>query len=123
MALYDQVFLKVDGGLAAENTTIDTEIVSDIQQVMSIPKGFAGVTPSPHTRTVTAESVVPVSGFEFDYEAAFLNSQEVELTLQLGGSGKETVTKGYFTNVSVSAGVGRTATVSFQFVGTAASFA
>lgn len=123
MALYDQMFLFVDGGLAAENTTIDTEIVSDVQQVMTIAKGFAGITPSPHTRTVSAESVIPVSGFEFDYESAFLNSQEVELTLQQGGSGKKTVTKGYFTNVAVSAGVGRTATVSFQFVGTAAAFA
>ena len=123
MALYDQIFMFIDGGLAAENTTVDTEITSDVQQVMTIVKGFAGITPSPHTRTITAESVIPVSGFEFDYESAFLNSQEVEITLQQGGSGKKTVSKGYFTNVSVSAGVGRTATVSFQFVGTAAAFA
>ena len=113
----------VDGGLAAENTTVDSEIVSDIQQVMTIAKGFAGVTPSPHTRTISAESMVPVSGFEFDYETAFLTTQEVELTLQQGGSGKKTTSKGYFTNVAVSAGVGRSATVSFQFVGTAAAFA
>lgn len=123
MAIYDQLFMHVDGGLAAENTTIDTELVSDIQQVMTIAKGFAGVTPSPHTRTVSAESVIPISGFEFDYEKAFLETQEVTLTFSQGGSGKKVTTKGYFTNVSVSAGVGRTATVSFQFVGTASAFA
>jgi hypothetical protein len=123
MALYDQIFMFVDGGLAAENTTVDTEISSDVQQVMTIAKGFAGITPSPHVRTITAESVVPVAGFEFDYESAFLNSQEVEIVLQQGGSGKKTTSRGYFTNVSVSAGVGRTATVSFQFVGTAQAFA
>ena len=115
--------MKIDGGLAAENTTVDTEITSDIQQVLTITKGFAGVTPSPHVRTISAESVIPVSGFEFDYETAFLNTQEVTIKLELGGSGKKTTSKGYFTSVPVSAGVGRTATVSFQFVGTAAAFA
>jgi hypothetical protein len=123
MALYDQIFQFVDGALAAENTTVDTEITSDVQQVMTIPKGFAGITPSPHVRTITSESVVPVTGFEFDYESAFLNSQEVEITLQQGGSGKKTTSRGYFTNVAVSAGVGRTNTVSYQFVGTAEPFA
>lgn len=123
MALYDQVFMKIDGGLAAENTSISTEITSDVQQVMTIPKGFAGITPSPHTRTISADSVIPVSGFEFDYEVAFLNSQEVEISLELGASGKKATSKGYFTAVSVSAGVGQTATVSFEFVGTAEEFA
>ncbi len=116
------MFMYIDGGLAAENTTIDTEITSDIQQVMTLAKGFAGVTPSPHVRTINAESVIPISGFEFDYENAFLNSQEVEITLQFGGNGQKTSSKGYFTSVPVSAGVGRTATVSFQFVGTAEAF-
>ena len=123
MALYDQIFMFIDTGLAAENTTVDTELSSDVQQVLTIAKGFAGITPSPHVRTITAESVIPVSGFEFDYETAFLNSQEVAITLQQGGSGKKVDSDGYFTNVAVSAGVGRTATVSFQFVGTAAAFA
>lgn len=123
MALYDQAFIFIDGGLAAEATTVDTEITSDVQQVMTLAKGFAGITPSPHTRTVSVESMIPVSGFEFDYETAFLESQEVSIDIQLGGSGKKTSTLGYFTGVTVSAGVGRTATVSFEFVGTAAPFA
>ena len=123
MALYDQVFAFVDGGLAAENTTLDTELSSDVQQVMTLVKGFAGITPSPFVRTISAESMVPVTGFEFDYETAFLLSQEVSITLQLGGSGKKCDSKGYFTGVSLSSGVGRTTSVSFQFVGTPEAFA
>ncbi len=123
MSLYDQMYLFVDGGLAAEATTIDTEITSDVQQIMTLVKGFAGITPSPHVRTVSTENMVPVTGFEFDFEQSFLDSTEVTLLLQQGGSGKKASTVGYFTNVAVSAGVGRTNTITFQFVGTAEAFA
>lgn len=123
MALYDQIFLFINGGLMAENTSIDTELSSDVQQVMTIVKQFAGITPSPIVRTVTAENVVPLTGFEFDFEQKFIDSEEIEIMLQQGGSGKKTTSKGYFTGVPVSSGVGKTATVSFSFVGTASAFA
>ena len=123
MALYDQIFLFINGQLMAENTQIDTELSSDVQQVMTIVKQFAGITPSPIVRTVTGENVIPLTGFEFDFEQKFIDSEEVEIMLQQGGSGKKTTSKGYFTGVPVSAGVGKTATVSFSFVGSASPFA
>ncbi len=123
MALYDQIFLFINGALMAENTSIDTELSSDVQQVMTIVKQFAGITPSPIVRTVTAENVIPLTGFEFDFEQKFIDSEEVEIMLQQGGSGKKTTSKGYFTGVPVSSGVGKTATVSFSFVGTPSAFA
>lgn len=123
MALYDQVYAYIDGGLMAEAISINTALEGDNQPALTIVKGFAGITPSPKTRTISVESAVPSTGFEFDFEQAFLDSAEVEIVLQLGSNGKECTSRGYFTTVPVSAGVGQAATISFEFTGTPEAFA
>ena len=122
MALYSQIYLYMNGILLAENTTIETSLEADIQDVMTIAKNWAGITPSPITRTVTGNNVIPLSGVEFDFEQKMMDSEEVELMMQEGGSGKKCVTKGYITNVPRSAGVGATTTISFTFKGTPSKF-
>ena len=122
MALYSQIYLTVNGVPLAENTTVETSLEADIQDVMTISKGWAGITPSPITRSVTANNVVPLSGVEFDFEQKMMDSEEVELMMQEGGSGKKCVTRGYITNVPRSAGVGATTTISFTFKGTKSKF-
>ena len=121
MALYSQIYLTVNGVPLAENTTVETSLEADIQDVMTISKGWAGITPSPITRSVTANNVVPLSGVEFDFEQKMMDSEEVELMMQEGGSGKKCVTR-YITNVPRSAGVGATTTISFTFKGTKSKF-
>ena len=122
MALYSQIYLTVNGVPLAESTTVETSLEADIQDVMTISKGWAGITPSPITRSVTANNVVPLSGVEFDFEQKMMDSEEVELMMQEGGSGKKCVTRGYITNVPRSAGVGATTTISFTFKGTKSKF-
>ena len=41
--LYDQVFIEVQGQLLAENTSINTDLTSDDQDVMTTVKGWSGV--------------------------------------------------------------------------------
>jgi hypothetical protein len=122
MALYSNCVLYCDGILLANNTTIDTELVSDDQEVMTIPLGWAGLSPSPDKRTVSATNVSPIAGEDYDFEGAKINRTNVELKIQQVGSGKSCVTKGYITSVKRSAGVGQTANISFDFVGTPALF-
>jgi hypothetical protein len=122
MALYSQIYLFVNGVPLAENTTVETSLEADIQDVLTISKGWAGITPSPITRTVTANNVVPLSGVEFNFEQKMMDNEEVELMMQEGGSGKKCVTRGYITNVPRSAGVGATTTISFTFKGTKSKF-
>ncbi len=117
MAIYDQVYAFYKGALISEQTSVETSLESDIQRVMTLPKGFAGITPSPHIRTIKVENVVPIGGIELEIEDAFRNSEEVELQLQLGGSGQKCTSKGFIESVQISSGVGRTTTLSFSFVG------
>ena len=122
MALYQQIYITVNGIRLAENTTIETSLSADIQDVMTTAKGWAGITPSPIVRTITANNVVPLSGVEFDFEGKMHDFEEVEIMLQEGGSGAKCVTKGYITDVPRSAGVGATTTVSFTFKGKGTAF-
>ena len=122
MALYHQIYMYFNGALAVENTTIETSLEADDQDAETIPKGWAGITPAPRKRKVSGDSLIPNTGFEFRFEKAFLEAEEVEIKLQHGGSGKTCVSKGYFRSVKVGAGVGKSATVSFEFTGTASEF-
>lgn len=122
MALYSQIYLYFNGNALAENTTIETSLEADIQDVMTIGRDWAGITPSPVVRTVTATNVIPLTGAEVDFEQKMLDNEEVEIMMQEGGTGKKCTTKGYITNVPRSAGVGQTTTINFTFRGKPSKF-
>ena len=122
MALYREIFLFANGILLAENTTVETALEADIQDVTTTVKNWAGITPAPIIRTITASNVVPLPGVEFDFEQKMIDFEEVEMMMQEGGSGKKCVTKGYIVNVPRSAGVGATTTISFTFRSTPSKF-
>lgn len=120
--VYDQIYVYINGNVLVEGTQVQTGLESDDQKVMTILKGFAGISPSPDVRVVKMENVVPSTGFEFDFEAAKLNRELVELKLQSGATGKTMISRGFIMVVSLDSGVGKTTTVSFDFVGEPAKF-
>lgn len=122
MPLYRNMYLTINQILLCENTSIETSLSADIQDVLTIQKGWAGITPAPITRTVTANNVVPLSGVEFDFEQKMMDNEEVEIQLQELGSGKMCVTKGYITDVPRSTGVGAVTSISFTFKGNKSKF-
>lgn len=120
--LYPSIFLYANGVLLAENTEIETALEANIQDVETTVKGWAGITPSPIMRTITANNVIPLPGVEFDFEQKMLDYEELEIMMQEGGSGKKCITKGYIMNVPRSAGVGKVSTINFTFHGTPTAF-
>ena len=122
MAIYGQVYLFVNGIALAENTTIESSLESDAQDVFTTVLDWAGITPAPIVRTVTASNVIPLAGVEFDFEQKMIDREEVEIMLQEGGSGKKCISTGFITNVPRSAGVGQTTTISFTFKGEPSKF-
>ena len=124
MALYSQINLYLNGNLLAENTTIETSLEADIQDVMTITQNWAGITPSPIVRVVTATNVIPVGGGDpEDFEQLMLKNTECTLKMvELGDPVKTCITTGYITNVPRSAGVGQTTSIAFTFRGRATRF-
>lgn len=115
--VYDQIYLYINGKLMVESISVQTGLESDDQKVMTLVKGFAGITPSPDVRTVKVENAVPSTGFEFDFERAKKERWLVEVRLQSGATGKSMTSKGFILHVSIEAGVGKQLMVSFDFVG------
>lgn len=115
--LYDQVYVFVDGALLSEALTVATGLESDDQDVATMVKGFAGLTPGPQRRTVKVENAVPSAGFEYPFEKKYKDRSVVQIKLQSGSTGKSMVSDGFFTGVNVDAGVGKSTSVSFEFKG------
>jgi len=122
MGLYSQIYLKMNGVLLAENTTIESALEADVQDVFTIVRNWSGITPAPIVRSATGSNVIPLSGVEFNFEQKMMDFEEVGLNMQEGGSGKVCSSDGYITNVPRSAGVGQTTTISFSFRGTPSAF-
>jgi hypothetical protein len=115
--LYDQAVMFLNGALLTDNTTVSVSYEGDDQDVMTIPKGWAGITPSPRKLMVKFELLIPKDGPEFDLIGKFLNSEKVTLGLQLLGSGKKVTSDGYLRNPNMEFGVGQTAKISCEFHG------
>lgn len=113
--IYDQIFGYWNGGLFSESTKIDTELRTDAQPIATQIKDFGGMTPSPLTRSVTAEFVIPLGGDEYDFEGAMARREFGVLKL-LQMSGKQYEGSAYITSVKKSAGVGQTTNMSVEFV-------
>jgi hypothetical protein len=116
--LYDNVFPYINGAQLTEAMQVQASLSSDDQSVMTIAKGFAGISPSPDIRECTIEQAVPVSDFDVGrLEEYKLNRTIVTLGLQFGGSGQRVETNGFIMSVSIDAGVGKTTTLSLTFRG------
>jgi hypothetical protein len=115
--LYDQVYIYINGKLLAENTSVSTSLESDQQEVKTLVRGFAGISPGPVHRVIDLENVVPVKGMEFAIEKAFLESAELDVRLQLGGSGAKYEGKGFVrSGIKVSGGVGKTTDLAYSLI-------
>ena len=117
MQLYDQMYAYINGKLLAENTSIGTELTGQQQEVDTLVRGFAGISPGPDKRTISFENVIPVSGMEVEVEKFYLNKVELDVRLQQGGSGRKYEGKGFVQpGIKVDSGVGKTTTLSFSMV-------
>ena len=45
MQIYDQMYAYINGKLLAENTSIGTELTGNQQEVDTLVRGFAGISP------------------------------------------------------------------------------
>jgi hypothetical protein len=123
MAIYNNLYIYVDGQLLAENQSLDISLQSSgSEEIISISDGWLGHETGAHFLVVSGELAVPFDGSELD---AFLRAwykQKSHLTILEGGGGKTLSTEGYFINPSRRSGVGQNLVLSFMFHGTPDSF-
>lgn len=122
MAIYDQIYVYWNGSLLQENTKVDVSVEGDNQPALTTVKGFSGITPSPKMTMVKLDNLMPPTGVEVDAFKLFIESTEGEIKLQSGATGKSLTSKGFLEAPAIGAGVGQTASQTWSFRGTPASF-
>lgn len=124
MAVYDQIAVRINGKLLAENVKVDIQLESSDQDVFTIIQNtLAGQTPGPKKVVGKLDNVVPPTGFEFDAFQKCNDSEEVTVQYIQMSSGKSLTSEGTFVrNPSLSSGVGQTQAFNFELHGKTANW-
>jgi hypothetical protein len=120
--VYDQLYIFWNGDLLQENTSAEIDLDGDDQDVLTIPKGWAGQTPSPKKTMVRLGNVVPPTGQEVDAWEYALTSKKGTMRVTSGATGKSITSEGFIRKPKLSAGVGKNVDQNFEFHGTPAGW-
>ena len=112
---YEKGALFADGQLLAEVINFSVSIDSKAQEINTMQKGFAGMSPGSEMTQIEVTSAIPRAGVEYESLAKLQGLKVVEMVLFAGA--KKSSTKGYITNVQMQFGADRASEVSFTFKG------
>jgi hypothetical protein len=114
--IYTLSYITINGRLLAEHVTASLQRMSNANTVLTLGKGFAGVSPGAKMCTISVENAVPSANFEYDPGDDISNNAIVEIGV-IGPGGKSAVSRGYIGKDSFSQGVNSEAKMSFEFQG------
>ena len=120
--VYEQVYFYVDGQLDGENTGFKLMLEGDDQPVLTIPKPFAGITPSPKMTRAQVKDVIPPTGMVFDAFESFLLSTVHEFRAVSAATGKSYTFMGFAQKPSIDAAVGKTVDYDYELIGEASKW-
>jgi hypothetical protein len=66
LQIYSSSAVYINNSQLTENASVTVDRESGMQRVLTIAKGFAGVSPGARLAMVTIKNAVPSVGFEFD---------------------------------------------------------
>lgn len=116
LQLYALISVYVNGALLAEEATVRVRRDTRAQEVNTVAKGFAGLSPGAQKTMITVENAVPAAGLEFDPSQFLKSLSVVELTLARP-DGKTLTSKGFITSDDMSHSVNTESRLSFEFEG------
>lgn len=123
MAIYNNIYVVLDGQLLAESVSVETSLKKQTSPVFSITGNFEGVSVGPMIRSISVNNVIPANGSEVQFEELMKTNKQVEIMLQEGSTGRLCISRGHITGVSRRGSVGASGSISFEFIGSASTFA
>lgn len=91
--LYTLAYVTINGALLTEHASVTVNRASNAQPVMTVAKGFAGVSPGAPTVKIQVKNAVPAADFEFNGGQHISTLELVEVGLIVAG--KQLVAKGF----------------------------
>lgn len=119
--LYSLLYVVTNGTLLAEEQSVDMSRTSNAQTVLTVAKGFAGVSPGAAMIEVDVTNAIPSGGFEFDMGAKIAGLIPIDVQV-LGPGGKSTNGKMFVVSDTIRHGVNQEAKYTFKALGALALF-
>jgi hypothetical protein len=113
--IYSLAFVYINGKLLTEEASVDVKRTSGSNDVLTVAKGWAGVSPGAGMLEVNVSSVVPADDFEYDAGDDIESLAFIEIGLFYGG--KLLVSKGTIPEDTFKHGVNQAASYDFSFRG------
>jgi hypothetical protein len=112
---YTIILAVVNGNLLAEEQEVDTTRTANAQQVDTVVKGFAGLSPGSPMLEVDIANAAPQGGFEFDAGPYILSLTPVPVQV-IGPGGKSLRGDCFIISDALKHGVGQQARYSFRCI-------
>jgi hypothetical protein len=110
--LYSNAAVYVRGALLVENTSVTIDSKTGAQPVLTMPLGFAGMSPGAPTTEISFDNAVRADGLEYDPTDDMKNMRVVPLQVFAGG--KTFISSGFITEYSFKKAVNSEATISLK---------
>lgn len=115
LQLYTLASVYINGQLLSEEARVTVDRETKSQEVATVAKGFAGLSPGAAVTNITVENAVPAVGFEKDMSTIMKQLQVVELTIFAAGS--TLTSKGFIISDNFSHAVNSESKLDFKFIG------
>lgn len=122
LQVYDNIFVYMNGLLLQENTQVQISWEGDDQDIFTLAKGYAGISPAPVKTVIQLTNMAPPTGSEFDAPAAFISKAKQVCKLQKGSTGQTIEVECFVRAPATSAGVGQVTNENFSLHGEAKSW-
>lgn len=115
LQIYERGALFTDDQLLMECQSISVTFDPKLNEINTMQKGFAGVSPGSEMVSIDVSEALPRAGVDYDAITAMQGVEIVSMVLFAGA--KKFKTKGFINNVKMSLGTDRAAEYSFTFIG------
>ena len=110
--LYSNAFVTINGSLLTEEASVTVTKNSGLNPVMTVAKGFAGMSQGAATAEIDVDNAVPSADFEFNPDKFMRSGSTVEVGVIMAG--RQTVFVGFITTATYSHSVNAESKLSFK---------
>lgn len=113
--LYSLIYCTADGKLLTEHASVTISRMSKAQEVNTVAKGWAGVSPGAPAITIQVKNALPAADFELDAGPFIQSLKTVEMGIL--AAGRQLVAKGFILEDSLQHSVNSETQYDFTFHG------
>lgn len=115
LQIYERGAVFFGNQLLVECQSVSVNIDPKLNEINTMQKGFAGVSPGSEMVSIDVTEALPRAGIDYDAISALQGVEVVDFVLFAGA--KKFKTKGFINNVKMNFGADRAAEFSFTYIG------